>query len=63
MFYDRLGGRPPEHEALTDALVTVAHRHGIPVPLNEALLALLRVIDPAAEVREGETAAHSGGGG
>lgn len=52
MFYDRLAGQPLEHEALTGALVAVAHRHGIAVPLNEALLALLRVIDPAAELRE-----------
>jgi 2-dehydropantoate 2-reductase len=52
MFYDRLGGRPLEHEALTGALVDVAHRHRVPVPLNEAMLALLRVIDPAAERAE-----------
>lgn len=49
MYYDRVAGRPLEHEALTGALVEAAHRHGVPVPHHETLLALLRLLDPAAE--------------
>ena len=45
MLYDRLAGRPLEHEFITGAVVSAAARHGIAVPLNEALLALLRALD------------------
>jgi len=45
MLYDRLAGRPLEHEFITGAVVNAAARHGIAVPLNEALLALLRALD------------------
>jgi 2-dehydropantoate 2-reductase len=45
MLYDRLAGRPLEHEFITGAVVKAAARHGIAVPLNEALLALLRALD------------------
>jgi 2-dehydropantoate 2-reductase len=41
MLYDRLAGRPLEHDALYGAVVRAGHRHGIPTPLHEALLALL----------------------
>jgi len=41
MLYDRLAGRPLEHEHLTGAIVRAGARHGVPVPLNRALLALL----------------------
>jgi 2-dehydropantoate 2-reductase len=41
MLYDRLAERPLEYEALTGAVVRAAERHGIDVPLNRALLALL----------------------
>lgn len=44
MLYDRLAGRPLEHEALTGALVAAADRHGIPVPVNRTLLALLTAV-------------------
>jgi 2-dehydropantoate 2-reductase len=47
MYFDRLAGRPLEVEALTGAVVAAAERHGIAVPLNRALLALLRAINPA----------------
>jgi 2-dehydropantoate 2-reductase len=43
MLYDRLAGRPLEHEFLTGAVVRAAERNGIPVPLNRAILALLDV--------------------
>lgn len=45
MLYDRLAGRPMEHEHLTGALVRAAERAGVEVPLNRALLALLRGLD------------------
>ena len=46
MLYDRLAGRPLEHEYLTGAVVGAGERHGIPTPLNRAVLALLRAIVP-----------------
>ncbi len=42
MLYDRLAGRTTEHEALTGAVVRFGERHGVPTPLNGAILALLR---------------------
>lgn len=45
MLYDRLAGRPMEHEHLTGALVRAAERLSVPVPLNRAVLALLRGLD------------------
>jgi 2-dehydropantoate 2-reductase len=48
MYFDRLAGRPLEVEALTGALVAAGERHNIAVPLNRALLALLRAVSAAA---------------
>lgn len=48
MYFDRLAGRPLEVEALTGAIVAAGERHGIPTPLNRALLTLLRAISDAA---------------
>ncbi|HYA06420.1 MAG TPA: 2-dehydropantoate 2-reductase [Xanthobacteraceae bacterium] len=48
MYFDRLAGRRLEVDALTGAIVAAGARHGIPTPLNTALLTLLRVIDDAA---------------
>ncbi|RAI44307.1 2-dehydropantoate 2-reductase [Rhodoplanes roseus] len=45
MLYDRLGGRPMEHEFITGAVVRTAERHGIAVPFNRAILTLLRALD------------------
>ncbi|GAA4903935.1 ketopantoate reductase [Actinomycetospora succinea] len=42
MLYDRLAGRPLEHEYLTGAVVATGRRTGVPTPLNGAVLALLR---------------------
>jgi 2-dehydropantoate 2-reductase len=42
MLYDRLAGQPLEHEYITGAVVRAAERHGMDVPLNRAILALLR---------------------
>ncbi|MEU9114682.1 2-dehydropantoate 2-reductase [Streptomyces sp. NPDC048483] len=45
MLYDRLAGRPLEHEYITGAVVRAGERHGIATPLNGMLLALLRAVD------------------
>jgi 2-dehydropantoate 2-reductase len=45
MLYDRLAGRPLEHQYLTGEVVRRAETHGIPVPLNAAILALLDALD------------------
>jgi 2-dehydropantoate 2-reductase len=45
MLYDRLAGRPMEHEYITGAVVHYAERHGHPAPLNRTLLTLLRALD------------------
>ncbi|KOT77769.1 hypothetical protein ADK70_36355, partial [Streptomyces rimosus subsp. pseudoverticillatus] len=45
MLYDRLAGRPLEHEHITGAVVRAGERHGIPTPLNGMLLTLLRAVD------------------
>lgn len=49
MLYDRQAGRPMEHHYLTGEVVRRGAAHGIPVPVNAALLALLDAIehDPA----------------
>jgi 2-dehydropantoate 2-reductase len=48
MYFDRLAGRPLEAEALTGPIVEAGQRHGIPTPINSALLTLLRAISDAA---------------
>jgi 2-dehydropantoate 2-reductase len=45
MLYDRLAGRPMEHQYLTGEVVRRGADLGIPTPLNSALLALLEAID------------------
>lgn len=42
MLYDRVAGRELEHEAITGAVVSLAERYGIDVPLNRVILTLLR---------------------
>lgn len=44
MLYDRLAGRPLEHEFITGALVRAADRHGLAVPANRTILTLLRIL-------------------
>jgi 2-dehydropantoate 2-reductase len=46
MLYDRLAGRPLEHQFLTGEVVRRGSNYGIPVPLNSAVLALLEAVDP-----------------
>ena len=48
MLYDRLAGNRLEYEHLTGTIVRLAARHGIDVPLNQAIQALLCAIDHAA---------------
>jgi 2-dehydropantoate 2-reductase len=45
MLYDRLAGRRLEHDLLTGAVVRAAERHGIDVPLNQTILALLEGLE------------------
>jgi 2-dehydropantoate 2-reductase len=51
MLYDRLAGRPLEHEYITGAIVRTANRHGVDAPLNRAILALLRALSGGLEPR------------
>lgn len=46
MLYDRLAGRPTEHEHIIAPMVAAAERHGIPAPHNRTLLALMRALRP-----------------
>lgn len=48
MLADRLAGRPIEYELITAAVVRAAARHGVAVPLNRTLLALLHGTDASA---------------
>jgi 2-dehydropantoate 2-reductase len=48
MYFDRQAGRPLEIEALTGAIVACAAHHAIRVPINHALLSLLRAVNDAA---------------
>jgi 2-dehydropantoate 2-reductase len=54
MLYDRLAGRPLEYEALSGAVVRMADRHNIPVPLNRAMLALLEALDKGIAAQRAE---------
>lgn len=45
MLYDRLAGAPMEHEFLTGGMIRAAERHGIDVPMNRAMLALMRALE------------------
>ena len=45
MLQDVLAGRPTEIESINGAVVTLGHEHGVPTPVTETLLDLVRVID------------------
>jgi 2-dehydropantoate 2-reductase len=45
MLFDRLAKRPLEHRALTGVIMRKAAEHGIDVPLNTAIFALLDALD------------------
>ena len=57
MLFDRLAGRPLEHQGLTGAVVRAADRHGLEVPLNRAILALLEGLDAAGRASSALSAA------
>lgn len=44
MLYDRLAGRPLEHDALYGAVTRAGRRHAIPTPLHDTFSALLAAI-------------------
>ncbi len=44
MYDDRLAGLPLEYEARNGVIVRLAAKHGIPAPVNAALVALLSVV-------------------
>ncbi|TDD45861.1 2-dehydropantoate 2-reductase [Nonomuraea terrae] len=45
MLYDRVAGRTTEHEVITGAVVRLGSAHGVPTPLNQTLLTLLRALE------------------
>jgi 2-dehydropantoate 2-reductase len=49
MLYDRLAGRSLEYDALNGAVVRAGNRHGVPTPLNQAMVALLAAIGDQEE--------------
>lgn len=49
MYFDRAAGRALEIEAITGAIVAAGARHGVPTPINAAMLALLRAVSEAAQ--------------
>ena len=49
MLYDRLAGRPLEHEHITGAVVRLSERHGVETPLNRAVLTLLRALNESLQ--------------
>jgi 2-dehydropantoate 2-reductase len=44
---DRLAGRPMEVDARNGVVVRLGKKHGIPTPLNKAIVALLEAVQPA----------------
>jgi 2-dehydropantoate 2-reductase len=44
MLYDRLAGRPTEHDLINGTIVRLGRHHGIPTPANQAVHALLSAI-------------------
>ena len=46
MLYDRLAGSTTEHEHITGTVVHSGQKHGVPTPLNGAVLTLLRSLGP-----------------
>jgi 2-dehydropantoate 2-reductase len=44
-YYDRMAGRPTEHDAIYGAIVRAGARLGVPTPFNETIWALLAAGD------------------
>jgi 2-dehydropantoate 2-reductase len=51
MLYDRLAGLPLEHDYITGAVIRTAEQHGIDVPLNRAIYALVNALSHAPAPR------------
>jgi 2-dehydropantoate 2-reductase len=49
MLYDRLAGRPLEHEALVGTVARIGAEHGVATPVCAAVTALLAAISAAAD--------------
>jgi 2-dehydropantoate 2-reductase len=45
MLYDRLAGQRLEHEYITGVIVRTGETYSVDVPLNRAILTLLRALD------------------
>jgi len=50
MLHDRLASRPLEHETLNGTVIRLAEAHGIDVPLNRSMTALLSALRPLDSV-------------
>ncbi len=46
MYYDRRDGKPLEWDARNGAVARIGRRHGVPTPINDVLIPLLRGCDP-----------------
>jgi 2-dehydropantoate 2-reductase len=46
MLYDRLAGRPLEHEQFSGTVTRLGRRHNVTTPANQAMYALLAALDP-----------------
>lgn len=46
MYYDRRDGKPLEWDARNGAVARIGRKHGIPTPINDVLIPLLRGCDP-----------------
>jgi 2-dehydropantoate 2-reductase len=51
MLFDRLAGRPLEWDARNGVISRLGSRHGIPTPVNDAVVAQLAAIDGAGPGR------------
>ena len=47
MLQDLRRGRPTEVDALTGEVVRLGEAHGVPVPVNRTLLAMVRFLETA----------------
>jgi len=54
MLEDRLAGKPLEYDALTGAVLRLGSRHGIAMPVNRMVMALLRGISGVGEKKAPE---------
>jgi 2-dehydropantoate 2-reductase len=51
-------GKPLEYDAISGAVIRVARRHGISVPVTEAMYALLKMLDPGLDRAAPPAPAH-----